>query len=115
MRAIDSDGSQSNGVEFLCFIVAFSGCSLKVGEDPTCWMGVKIPAWRSMVAREVRLQSPSAKDGSFRNNEGVYGLFLTGIRVCFTFESLDLLVLAPGLSLKSMEPLLPMVFAVSIF
>ncbi|KAF2575183.1 hypothetical protein F2Q70_00000829 [Brassica cretica] len=27
-------------------------------------MGVKIPAWRNVVEREVRLQSPTAKGGS---------------------------------------------------
>ncbi|CAF2154626.1 unnamed protein product [Brassica napus] len=38
-------------------------------------MSVKIPAWRSVVAREVRLQSLTAKGGSFLDNEDVYGLF----------------------------------------
>ncbi|CAG7890032.1 unnamed protein product [Brassica rapa] len=37
-------------------------------------MSVKIPAWRSVVAREVRLQSLTAKGGSFLDNEDVYGL-----------------------------------------
>ncbi|KAL0655434.1 hypothetical protein Bca4012_076018 [Brassica carinata] len=53
-----------------------SGSLYLCGEDPTCWMGVKIPAWRSVVAREVRLQSPTAKGGSFLDNEDVYGLVL---------------------------------------
>ncbi|KAF8086991.1 hypothetical protein N665_0606s0018 [Sinapis alba] len=85
-----------------------------MGEDLTGLLDVKIPARRSVVAREVYFQSPDAKGRPFLDVDDVCWLFLASIRVCFSFEFLDLLVFSLALCLKSLYPLLLLVCAVSI-
>ncbi|KAL0729536.1 hypothetical protein Bca4012_025629 [Brassica carinata] len=63
-------------------------------------MGVKILAWRSVVAREVYFQSQVVKGRSFLDVDDVCCWFLSSIRVCFSFEFLYLLVFSLALCLR---------------